>query len=187
MESQNNPNMVFNDQPNPTRAVPKGASRVVYRRRISTLRAILVGSTISIALIFFIVWYRSWPNQVGCNRQAVRICAAFDTYIAKNNRMPPFLETLDVKPGRFSVSHFDYIFKGIGGPGRLPNGTIIAYCVPPHYPLFSDPWRNILIYQDSHIVFQRISETEFKKVFAKQPAPEYFYKYKQTNPNLFTP
>jgi len=185
MESQNSPNRVFKESSEPFRAAHRGASRVVYRRRISTLRAILVGSTISVALIFFVIWYKSWPNQIGCNRLAVRTCAAMNAYLLKNDRLPPFLETLNVKPRRYSVDHFEYLFEGVGGPGRLPNGTVVAYCVPPHYPLFSDPWRNVLIYQDSHIAFQRISDAEFKKILAKQPAPEFFYK--QPHSNVFAP
>jgi hypothetical protein len=152
------------------------ASRVVYRRRISLIRATLVALIISVALIFFIFWYLTWPHRMDCAKQSQRIAMALENSLRQTESFPPRLESLSIKPGRFGLEHYEYYFTGIGGPGFLPEGTIVAYCLQPHRPLFSEPWRNALIYQKGHLVIQWMTEDNFQKLLAKQHAPEQYYR-----------
>ncbi len=162
-------------------SIPAGASRIVYRRRISLVRTILVGLIISVALVFFVIWYRTVPHRLDCTKEAHRIAVALDAHVLKNQSFPTILDSLPIKPGRFGTEHFEYCFIGLGGPGNIPDGTFVAYCLQPHRPMFGEPWRNVLIRKNDHLVVQYMTEEQFQKLLARQQPLEHLYRQPETN------
>ena len=147
-------------------------SRTVYRRRISILRAGTVALVTAGALIFFILWYRAYPQKLDCLKLAQRLTVALEMYREKNKCLPSLLEVLAVKTGRYNFDHFDYYFAGLGGPGVLPNETLIAYCANPHRALFTQPWRSVILFERGQITLKTLPEKQFQILRAKQRPPE---------------
>ncbi len=152
--------------------VPLGTARTVYRRRISILRAATVALVTSVALIFFILWYRAYPQRLDCIKIAQRVTIALEEYRVTNKVLPPLLEMLSVKPGRYSIDHFDYYFTGIGAPPILPDETLIAYCDHPHRALFIEPWRSVILFEKGHVTYRMIPENLFQEMRNRQRPPE---------------
>jgi len=140
--------------------LPHGSTRALRRRRISLLRATLVILITSAALVLFVFWYRSLPQGLDCARSAQRVASALEVYTTEHHRLPPILDVLPVKKGRFGIEHFDYWFAGIGGPAILPDGTIVAYCVTPHPSPFQEKWRSAIIFKNGHFVISRVTEND---------------------------
>jgi len=146
-------------------AIPKGA---VDRRRVNSVRTGIVVVLTAVVLIFFVIWYRAWPQRWDCFKEAQRVAVAVEEYRARNNSFPPLLSTLSIKNGRYNYDHFEYCLTGLGGPADPPAGTLIAYCQETHQPLLGTPWRHILIFSKHHIAINWLAEKEFKKLHTQQ-------------------
>jgi hypothetical protein len=147
-------------------------SRTVYRRRISILRAALVALITAVALIFFILWYRAYPQRLDCLRMAQRLTVALEEYREKNKSLPSLLEVLPIKTGRYNMEHFTYYFTGLGGPAVLPDRTLVAYCANPHRALFIQPWRSVILFEKGRITQTTLPENQFQILRSKQRPPE---------------
>jgi hypothetical protein len=155
------------NQPLPPRYLP--------RRRNSFYHAVLIILITTTALLFFFNWYLKIPQGLDCVRMAQRIASALNNYQKTEHKLPPTLESLALHKGRYGVDHFEYWFKGLGGPENIPDGTIIAYCKNPHVPTFSSPWRTALVLYNHQIVVTRFPESEFQNLIKKQKPPEFYF------------
>jgi hypothetical protein len=150
------------------------ATKITQRRRISILRGVLLAATATVALIFFVLWYRNLPQEVDCNRTSSRIVLALTDYVQKNGRYPTQLDTLNVRKGRYGTEHFVYRFIGFGARKQLPDQTIIAYCQKPHEFFHKGEKRNVILTSGSKIVFVSMNEETFQKLLKLQLPPESF-------------
>jgi hypothetical protein len=156
-------------------AVTPVADRILKRRRMGLLRSALIIVIAGCGLIFFTSWYRSWPQDLDCQRMNQRIAVAMENYRRVHQKLPQILKILDVRTGRYSLDHYEYWFEGLGGPKALPEGTVIAYCKAPHEPIFSDSWRSVIIFMNGSIVVGRMKESEFQAKIVKQLSPENYW------------
>lgn len=145
--------------------------RALREAKRNLVRAIIIILTTSIAMIFFVVWYKAWPQRLDCYRQSVRLASALDKYYIAYRKLPPVLSMLDVKTGRYKIEHYKYRFEGFGYVGRLRDGMIIAYCRLAHKGLFHKPGRHILIYRQGKIDVIWLGEEEFQRIIKTQPDP----------------
>lgn len=159
----------------PESAVTPVADRILKRRRIDLLRSAVIVVVVGSGLIFFTSWYRSWPQDMDCQRMNQRIAFAVDNYRRVNRKLPQILRFLDIREGRYTLDHYEYWFEGLGGPEVLPEGTIIAYCKKPHEPMFSDSWRSIILFMNGSVIVGRMRELEFREKIAKQLSPEKYW------------
>ena len=104
-----------------------------------------------------------------------RVAAAIENYRVTHRRLPQILKFLDIRKGRYSIDHYEYRFEGLGGPETLPQNTLVGYCTRPHVPMFSEPWRNIIVFMNGKVVVGRISESEFQAKVEKQLSPERYW------------
>jgi hypothetical protein len=154
---------------------PSYPPRQLRHRRIGLLRGTLIILMTTAGLAFFLAWYRALPQGMDCARMTQRVTTALETYRREHHKLPPILNVLNVRKGRYPIEHFDYWFGGIGGPELLPTGTLIAYCKVPHEAMFSDPWRSAIMMNDGQIIATRLSEKEFQKILKQQlPVEQYF-------------
>ncbi len=159
-----------------TDIITGGDYRRLKRRRIDIVRGTILALTTAVALILFMMWYRSWPQRIDCYKASVRLANALNEYYSKYHQLPPVLEVLDFKHGRYGVSHYTYRFIGFG-KSRLQNGMIIAYCSHPHKSLFNIhvPWRHVLIFMNGKINVEWVPEKEFQRAIESQPVPSVPY------------
>jgi len=157
-----------------TKPVSGGNSRTAHRRRINLIRASIVALITSVVLIFFIVWYRAYPQKVDCFRMSQRLVGALEEYREKNKTLPTSLDTLPIKPGRYDLNHFEYFFNGLGGPDHLPDDTFIAWCASPHRSLFEEPWRSVILFEKGRIVLKTLPEKQFQTLRSQMPPPDKF-------------
>lgn len=149
--------------------------RILKRRRIGLLRSTMLLMVVGAGLIFLTTWYRTWPQDMDCQRMNQRVATAIEDYRQSHRKLPQILALLDVRRGRYSIDHYAYWFEGLGGPGVLPQGTLVAYCKRPHEPMFSEPWRHVIVFIDGEVVVGRMSEVEFQAKIARQlPAEKYW-------------
>jgi len=134
------------------------------RRRIDLFRLFLITLATLAALGLFLVYYRTWPQRMDCLKLATRVAHACQTRWEQTGALPFTLETLDVKPGRFPLRHYDYRFVGFGSSDKLPDGTIIAYCQTPHQNLFQRPGRSVLFVEHGRLVVRWLTEDQFQKM-----------------------
>jgi len=153
---------------------PAGPARVAYRRRISLVRTGIVALVTSAALIGFIFWYRDLPQRMDCYRMAQRIAAGLNESRQVRRRLPSTLDELGVPEGRYQIEHYEYRFLGFGGLGDLTDGVVVGYCQAPHHPLFSPPWRHVLIAHRGIISVSRMSEEEFQALLVRQRPADSF-------------
>ncbi len=158
------------EKDNQSDIITEGDYRRLKRRKIDVVRGIILVLTSAIALILFMMWYKSWPQRVDCYRTSVRLASALNNYYKEYHQLPPILSVLNVRPGRYNLSHYEYRFVGFGAD-KLRDGTIIAYCRQPHKSLFHihTAWRHILVFLKGKIVVQWVTEDEFQKIMKSQP------------------
>jgi hypothetical protein len=152
-------------------------TRILKRRKNNLFRSIGILMTVGFGLIFLINWYRSLPQGMDCQRMTQRIATAIEDYRIAHGKLPQILGFLDIRKGRYSIDHYEYWFEGLGGPGTLPQGTLVGYCKKPHQPVFSDPWRSIIVFMDGAIVVRRVSESEFQTKISRQLSPEKYWNF----------
>ncbi len=142
------------------------------RRRVDIVRGTILALTSAVALVLFMMWYRSWPQRLDCYKTSVRLANALNEYYAKYHQLPPVLEVLNIKHGRYDINHYTYRFVGFG-EASLHNGAIIAYCSRPHKSLFNIhvPWRHVLIFMNGKIKVEWTPEKEFQQIIKTQPKP----------------
>ena len=152
--------------------IQESAYKKLKRRKFDFVRGFILVLTSAAALILFMMWYRSWPQRFDCYRTSIRLANALNEYYDKYHQLPSVLEVLNVKKGRYDISHYTYRFIGFGG-SSLHDGTIIAYCKRPHKSLFNIhvPWRHVLIFVNGKIRVQWMPEQEFQKLIKHQPKP----------------
>lgn len=143
--------------------------RAIQRRRTNIPRTITFVLISAIMLIFFVLWYKSWPQKIDCLREAQRIANALNEYISTYKRLPPLLNTLPIEKGRYDITHYEYRFIGFGLTSLPPNGTIICYCKLPHRSLIHRSGRHILIFEDGQVKIMWLDEDEFQKMMEDQP------------------
>jgi hypothetical protein len=160
-------------------------SRYLEQRRQNLVRSVVIILVTTAVLLLLLHWYLKIPQGMDCARMAQHIANALEDYRTKNHKLPATLEMLSLRPGRYGPSHYEYWFKGLGGPENLPNGTFIAYCKNPHRPIFSEPWRNVLLIYDNKIVITHFSETQFQALLEKQRPAEFYFGFQQQYENHY--
>lgn len=166
------PNTLKSDEPRADKPMAQGTQRTLYRRRVSLVRALAAVLITSVALIFFVFWYRTLPQQTDCYKQASRLATALNGYRVVNRRFPVLLNILPRKAGRYQSEHYEYSFTGLGGPENPSEGTLIAYCEKPHKHWFAKPWRHVLLFTNRHVVVNRVPEDQFQQLRAYRLPPE---------------
>lgn len=149
----------------------KVGPRRLRKAKRDLLRAAIIILTTSTAMVFFVVWYKAWPQRLDCYRQSLRLASALDHYYTAYRKLPPVLNMLELKSGRYHIGHYKYQFEGFGYVGRLRDGMVIAYCRVPHTGLFRAPGRHILIYREGKIIVVWLPEKEFQTLIRSQPDP----------------
>ncbi len=157
-----------------TDPVSSSKIRTIKKRKLDISRTILVMLLSSTMLIFFLVWYKSWPQRMDCYREAVRIAQALNKYIYQHHKLPPVLTVLSIPKGRYGIGHYEYRFIGLGLPQIPPEGTIICYCAKPHQSLIHEPGRHILIFKEGNIKIIWVTEKEFQKIIKNTPPPQLY-------------
>ncbi len=155
---------------NPTDHTSPTRSAAIRRRQRRLYGWFLTLILTGIALGVFIMWYKAWPQKVDCQRTIARIRVAMENYRRDHRKLPPLLDTMELKPGRYRTTHYAYLLEGFGGPATYKDGTVIAHCARPHEGIFHEPGRHMLIFQDRQINFTWISETEFQAIIKDQKA-----------------
>lgn len=160
---------------NTEKSVLPVSDRILKRRKLDLFRTVTLIVIVGSGLIFFTSWYRSWPQDLDCQRMNQRLVIALENYRHSHRRLPQILKLVDVRTGRYTLDHYEYWFEGLGGPEVLPEGTIIAYCKRCHNPMFSDPWRSVILFMNGVITTGRMNEPEFQQRIAKQFTPEKYW------------
>jgi len=157
------------EEDKPSEQVGQSLQRQAQRRRFRVIRTATVAATMAIAMIFFLLWYRGFPHRLDCYRSMHKLVVQLDQHRQKYGRFPPVIPNPEEVLGRYKGLHYKYRFEGYGAPGRLPEGTIIAYCRRPHHTLFHKPWRHVALWQNGKIAIVWLPEDEFQKTKPRAP------------------
>jgi len=149
------------------------------RRRTNMLRLFLVLLFWTAGMIMFVVWYKNWPQKMDCARTAKRLTVAIDNYRATHQSLPAFFDEINVKPGRFNMTHYEYRFLGFGGPANLPDGTVVAHCAEPHKGILHESGRYVIRFLNNKLVLEWMTEPAFQQIMDKQKPLTSFYRSSQ--------
>jgi len=148
--------------------VPQRQLQNLRQRRDVMLRMIIIALITTAGMALFVVWYKQWPQRMDCRRTMTRLIQSLDTYVDEHHRLPAVLEDLQMAPGRYPVSHYEYTLEGLGGQPILKDGTILIFCAKPHKGAFHDPGRHVLMFKNSRLVLLWLEEPQFRKLIADQ-------------------
>ncbi|NLX06978.1 MAG: hypothetical protein GXY33_17715 [Phycisphaerae bacterium] len=154
---------MIQDNSSETAKAPETLPTTLRQRRTNLYRGVLAVMVVSAVMLFFVVWYKSWPQKLDCRRAAVRLAIALEQYGVRENRLPSLLDVLDLRSGRYRSDHYEYPLAGFGGSPMLPEGSIVAYCAQSHTGLLHDPGRHVLVFHQRRIVVLWLDEARFQQ------------------------